>query len=234
MNRSSLTIIRCVLLAAIAVSALVPGLAGAVTREAVLTRGERWLAVKVPYSQSRYADAAGNSVANSASGWRTDCSGFVSMSLGLLRSDGSPLSLDTASLPSRLRRIKQAELKPGDIILRPKNLMIDGKQVPYGHAVVFVRWMDTAKTSYIGYHESSSRGGAVAAEIRYPFFGEEGFSPYRYTGIEDTRLRKSRQWLGGLATIGAAGTPFTRTGSMTTSMALGFSLPATWVPAPTP
>lgn len=180
------------------------GAAFAVTREAALLRGEVWVAKKVPYSQSRYAYTSGSLVSASASdpsriGWRTDCSGFASMCLGLVRSDGTPLSLDTATLPSRLTKITKTDLKPGDIILRPKNLVIDGKQVPYGHAVVFVRWVDAAKTTYIGYHQSSSKNGTVAQEITYPFFGDKGYSPYRYKQIEDVRLRKSRTWMGPLA-----------------------------------
>ena len=35
-------------------------------------------------------------------GYRTDCSGFVSMALGLKTRTGTPLSLDTGSLPSGL------------------------------------------------------------------------------------------------------------------------------------
>lgn len=185
----------------IAFAALAPVAAGAVTREAVLSRGERWVAAKVPYSQTAYANEAGERVASRTQGWRTDCSGFVSLCLGLVNADGTPRSLDTATLPSKLIRISKSELKPGDVILRPKNLLIDGKQVPYGHALIFVRWIDAAKTRYIGYHESSSAKGTVASEITYPFYGEAGFSPYRYQKIEDFRTRKSRRWLGPLGTL---------------------------------
>lgn len=190
--------LRIVLPAFVLAVALAPATAGAVTREAVLTRGERWVSVNTPYSQSAYANEAGTVVGSSSLGWRTDCSGFVSMCFGVTNADGSPRSLDTATLPGVMTKITKAELKPGDIILRPKNAVVNGQTVPYGHAVVFVRWVDAAKTKYVGYHESSSQKGTVANEIAYPFWGEVGFAPYRYNKIEDVRLRKSRQWFGGL------------------------------------
>lgn len=179
-----------------------PSVAGAITRENVLRRGESWIEKQVPYSQSGYATTAGYLAPRSRTTWRRDCSGFTSMCLDLRRSDGSAMSLDTASLPLRLTKItgttseKKAKLRPGDVIMRPKDLLIDGKRVPYGHAVVFVRWVDAAKTRYVGYHESGGRGGAVAQEIAYPFWSEKGFSPYTYSKIENGRLRKSRKWLG--------------------------------------
>lgn len=177
-----------------------PTMAHAVTREAVLRRGEVWVSRKVPYSQSGYANEAGTVVPSSTLGWRRDCSGFVSMALGFVTSTGTPYSADTASLPYRLEPISKDKLLPGDVILRPKNLVIGGKQVPYGHAVVFVRWTDGTKTSYVGYHESSGQGGAVMSQIRYPFYSEQGFSPYRYKNIENVRLRKSLTWYGSLRT----------------------------------
>lgn len=207
-HKSSTFAAGCVLLAVLLAT---PVFAGAVTREAVLKRGEVWVAKNVPYSQSRYASEAGSliptktasgaltSYQQSRLGWRTDCSGFVSMCYGLVRSDKTPLSLDTATLGSRMTKISASQLKPGDMILRPKNLLINGKQVPYGHAVLFVRWTDSTKTSYVGYHESSSNKGTIAATIRYPFGSEPGFSAYRYNGIEDVRLRKSRRWYYGSA-----------------------------------
>lgn len=198
MKRLPFSAVRTAVLSAVLFVALVPTAAFGVTREAVLRRGEQWVGAKVPYSQSAYANEAGVRVSGMTLGWRTDCSGFVSMCLGLTTSTGAPRSLDTATLPTVLQSITKADLKPGDIILRPKNALVNGQPVAYGHAVVFVRWVDAAKTKYVGYHESSSQKGTVASEIGYPFWGEVGFAPYRYTKIEDVRLRKSRQWFGGV------------------------------------
>lgn len=184
-----------VLALVIALVLALPTAAAAVTRTAVIKRGEVWVSRRVPYSQSGYANEAGTVVSSSALGWRRDCSGFVSMSLGFVTATGAPYSADTASLPYRLTKLSSKnDLNPGDVILRPKNLIIDGKQVPYGHAVVFVRWTDGTKTSYVGYHESSGQKGAVMSQIKYPFYSEKGFSPYRYKNIENVRLRKSLTW----------------------------------------
>lgn len=170
-----------------------PASAAAITRSDVMKRATVWVKLKVPYSQSRYATVAGSLVPASASspsslGYRTDCSGFASMALGLKTSTGKPLSLDTGSMPARLVPIAKSQLLPGDIILRPKTLKIDGKTVPYGHSVVFGGWTSSSKTAYWGLHESSSSKGTVRVKISWGksgFGSAEGFAPYRYPGVRD-------------------------------------------------
>ena len=145
---------RCTRLGAFALTILLsaalvaPACAFAITRSAVIKRANVWVNAKVPYSQSRYATV--EAVPHSRlgrqpifEGYRTDCSGFASMAIGLVTSTGKPLSLDTGSFPSRLVKIQKSQLLPGDLILRPKTLKIDGKTVPYGHAVVFGGWTDS-------------------------------------------------------------------------------------------
>lgn len=207
-STTTLARFRMLLPLAVALALVAPSAAAGIAREDVLSRGEGWVAKFVPYSQSRFATVAGALVPDGPSeslfGYRTDCSGFVSMTLALERTDGSPLSLDSATLPYRCTEItgtlaeKKAQLKPGDLILRPKS------SKAYGHVVVFVRWVDTAKTRYVAYHESSSKGGTVAAEIPVTstswFYGESGFKPYRYNKIQDLKLRRSRTWYGPLTT----------------------------------
>lgn len=187
--------LRAVTVAALVLALLVPASAsaGVTTRSAVIARARTWVVAGVPYSQSRYARLDGSLVPTSATspqllGYRTDCSGFVSMALGFKSQKGYPLSLSTATLDNVLIRIKKNDLQRGDVILRPNDLVIDGDRVPYGHAVIFVRWVDAAKTRYICYHESGSRDGAVAAEIRWGtsgFGSAPGFAPYRYAGIDE-------------------------------------------------
>jgi hypothetical protein len=157
----------------------------AIPRDTVLARGKVWVDRHVPYSQTRYAKVNGSRVATNAAsaaniGYRTDCSGFVSMCLGLTRSGGLPKSLDSSSLRSVLATIPKASLQPGDVILRPK-----GSNVAYGHAVIFVRWADDDHTKYWSYEESSGSKGTVTRVVPYPFFGESGFKPYRYKQIDD-------------------------------------------------
>ncbi len=170
-----------------------PVAAHAITRADVIKRANVWVKLKVPYSQSRYATVSGSLVPTSTAspstqGYRTDCSGFVSMSLGLKTSTGKPLSLDTGSFPLRLTKISKTQLLPGDVILRPKTLKIDGKTVPYGHTVLFGGWTDSSKTAYWGLHESSSAKGTVRVKIpwgRSGFYNELGFAPYRHAGVRD-------------------------------------------------
>jgi len=170
-----------------------PSAAHAITRADVIKRANVWVKLKVPYSQSRYATVAGalvptSTASPSSKGYRTDCSGFVSMSVALKTSTGKPLSLDTGSFPARLTKITKAQLLPGDVILRPKTLKIDGKTVPYGHAVLFGGWTDSSKTAYWGLHESGSAKGTVRVKITWGksgFYNELGFAPYRYPGVRD-------------------------------------------------
>lgn len=167
--------------------------AQAISRTDVLARGRVWVDGAVPYSQSRYATVDGVLLAKSVpspwnKGYRTDCSGFVSMALGFRKTTGLPYSADTAGLGQILVKIKKSELRPGDVILRPKDLVIDGQRVPYGHAVLFGGWTDSSKTYYWGLHESSSNKGTVMAKIRYGtsgFYSDLGYAPYRYAGVRD-------------------------------------------------
>lgn len=188
----TLTLILC---------AAVPAPASAVTRSQIISRAKVWTARHVPYSQSRYATEAGVLVPKSTPdpqtlGYRTDCSGFVSLALGLKTVSGTPRSLDTQYLPTRLARISKSQLQRGDVIMRPKTAIVDGKQVAYGHAVIFERWTSSSKTYYWGLHESSSADGAVRAKIRYGVSGfgtSKGFAPYRYIGTR-SRARIERKF----------------------------------------
>ena len=176
--------------------------AAAISRSWVLERAQVWVLAKVPYSQKRAATVEGSLIPTSTpghlyAGYRTDCSGYVSMAFNLRTKSGAPYSLSTATLRPRLTPIAKADLRPGDVILRPNDLVIDGKRVAYGHAVVFGGWTDSTQASYVGYHESSSQKGAVRSTIQYGVsgFGSAiGFAPYRYTAVRDrVKLEMSAQ-----------------------------------------
>lgn len=171
----------------------------AISRVEILRRAEGWIRINVPYSQSRWATLEGSLIPTgtpfaSTRGWRTDCSGFVSMSLNLTTTAGTPRSLDTASLPNVMVKTTKADLKPGDFIIRPKTA------VRSGHVVIFARWIDAKHTRYVGYHQRGTAYGAVANEITYPYGTAEGYSPYRYRGIDGERLRRSLLWRGTVST----------------------------------
>lgn len=149
--------------------------ASGISRSTIVARGRSWVDRHVPYSQSATFE-----------GYRTDCSGFLSMSWALAR-DGVPYSPSTAELdaPGLVRPITKEELQPGDMILRPK----DQPGSSYGHALLFVGWADPDHTQYIAYHQSSSGAGAVMTTVPYPYWkSETGFAPYRYLGVDDDYL----------------------------------------------
>lgn len=170
---------------------LAPVSASAITRQEVMKRANVWVKANVPYSQTKYATVEGSVLATtspSTKGYRTDCSGFVSMAFALKTSKGLPLSLDTSSLPLRVVPITKSQLLPGDVILRPKNLRIDGKLVPSGHVVIFGGWTDSTKKTYWGLHEANTAKGTVKEKISWGTSGywtSVGFAPYRYRGIRD-------------------------------------------------
>ena len=182
----ALTLLVCLAL-------LAPSSAIAITRQEVMKRANVWVKLNVPYHQERWATVAGSVIPTSTpgyktKGYRTDCSGFVSMSYALKTSRGLPLSLDTGSLPSRLVPIAKSQLLPGDVILRPKNLRIDGKLVPSGHVVIFGGWADSTMKTYWGLHEANTKKGTVKEKIAWGTSGywtSQGFAPYRYRGIRD-------------------------------------------------
>lgn len=172
---------------ALVAALLAPLSAGAAvtTRSAVISRARTWILKGTPYSQTRYAYLDGTLVPSteptatwSRLGYRTDCSGYVSMALGFRSSRGYPMSLTTWTLPGVLVRIRKDELQRGDVILKP-----------YTHAVIFVGWLDAKRTRYVGYHESGSGKGAVRSEIDWGtsgFWNGSGYAPYRYPGIDDS------------------------------------------------
>lgn len=144
--------------------------AGAVKRETVLQRSQRWVDLKVPYSQSKYFE-----------GYRTDCSGFVSMSWQLTGVSGAPISPATDTLPRRGVLIAKDRLLPGDMIVRPKTATTGG------HAVIFGGWADVSRTTYWAFEQSGSHGGARVRQTPYPYWPSPGlpYTPYRYTGITE-------------------------------------------------
>lgn len=176
-----------------ALFASLPGSAVALRRSEVLSRAQVWVTARVPYSQQRYATVEGSLVPTAtvkpdSQGYRTDCSGFVSMCLDLRTSAGAPRSYATATLDDILVKIPKSSLRPGDIILRPSDARVDGKQVAYGHAVVFGGWTDSSQTAYVGYHESGSSKGTVRSVINWGtsgFWSEKGFGAYHCPSVRD-------------------------------------------------
>lgn len=93
-----------------------------VARNTMIARGQDWVDKHVPYNQQGTHD-----------GYRTDCSGFVSMCWEL-----SKPGLTTSTLHTVANNITKNELQPGDALLCPGH-----------HVVLFVGWSSSDKTHYI-------------------------------------------------------------------------------------
>lgn len=105
-------------------------------RRAVMERGFKWLDARVQYSQSR-----------SYQGYRTDCSGFVSMCWGL---DSSFTTSDFANGGGDSERISSYDdLLPGDALVR--------RSSGSGHVVLFLGWDDSSHRSACVLEQSSTR-----------------------------------------------------------------------------
>ncbi|GIG57110.1 hypothetical protein Lfu02_14820 [Longispora fulva] len=98
-------------------------------------------------------------------GYRRDCSGYVSMALGL----PGP-GLDTGGLAARSTPIPASALQPGDMLINPAS-------GPAGHVVLFERWADAAHRSYVGF-EQAGDGGTKHRVIPYPYFPGYSMTPY--------------------------------------------------------
>ncbi|RKT54808.1 C40 family peptidase [Saccharothrix australiensis] len=134
-----------------------------ITRAEVVERARSWLNPPVPYDMKGYKD-----------GWRTDCSGYVSMAWKL------DSSLNTETLPDVSHRIEKDDLRAGDV------LMIGGPNTGgvYGHATIFERWTDETRTRYWAFEQTEPQ--TVHREIPYPYFDNDTrYLPYRYNLIVD-------------------------------------------------
>jgi putative cell wall-binding protein len=137
----------------------------AIHRSVALARGYTWLYDGVPYSQQASHD-----------GYRTDCSGFVSMAWNLRTSSGAPLALSTRTLVPNTQynvttRIATASVLPGDAFIDPGH-----------HTFLFVKWNDAAKTSLTALEQAST---ASDMQLRTRLVANlSGYLPYRYKGIE--------------------------------------------------
>ncbi|MEU8419649.1 hypothetical protein AB0C15_02080 [Micromonospora sp. NPDC048835] len=140
-----------------AVQAVEPG--PAITRSEILARARTW--DEVPYSQEKYYN-----------GYRTDCSGYVSMAWNL------PDSLNTGNLDQVANRLSSYnDLRPGDILM----YHIDN---PWeGHVVIFGGWVGAVGGNFY-IHEQTP------PHTKHRTWSAAGYSrslykPYRYKNVVD-------------------------------------------------
>lgn len=144
---------------------------GRITREEIISRGQKWIDDEVPYSMSAfYPDPQGTD-------YRTDCSGFVAMAL-----HASAPGASTVSLPAIATEISWDDLQPGDFV----GTLGPGTGGANGHVTLFHSWVDSNRTTY---HTLECRGtayGCVAFEREIGWKdGSFTSKPYKYIRVEE-------------------------------------------------
>ncbi len=126
-----------------------------------VARAKVWTNKHLSYSMSR-----------TYGGYRTDCSGLVSMAWGL----PTPGAV-TNTMPRLGHYISKSSLKRGDAVL-------NSSAGARGHVVLFDSWANKDHSRYWVYEESGS-GGAQHHIIPYPYYSGHGtFKPFRYDGLK--------------------------------------------------
>ncbi|MEU1483592.1 peptidoglycan-binding protein [Streptomyces sp. NPDC005752] len=138
--------------------------AASLTRDEVLRRAKTWLTAdngsQVPYSQeSVWKD-----------GYRQDCSGYVSMTLGLWKS--GPNTVELAGNRSLTTPIGVSELLPGDLLIDAS-----GSNTTR-HVVIFAGWTSSAHTAYQAYEQRGGHGTDHRV-LTYGLGANSEYKPYR-------------------------------------------------------
>lgn len=150
-----------------------------ITRSEVLRRArEMWRPGTVPYSQNTI---------HQPTGYRQDCSGFVSMCWGIPPSAaGGWGGQSTVTLVTQgwMREIRPTDLMPGDAV----GICGPGSAGDDGHIVLFERWASAAEneSAYWMYEQAGGRAGPVHRAVEYPYGGPTGaWRAYRFRDIID-------------------------------------------------
>ena len=145
-----------------------------ITRKDVMWRAVNiWPPGHVQYNQRVYRN-----------GWRTDCSGYVSMCLNLTSEKPfGGANTETLVTNGHIHDITKAELRPGDLI----GFCGPGSAGDAGHVVLFDHWAPAHPGYYWAYEQhggSPEPYGPEHSLIPYPFHeNDQRFKPYRYRGI---------------------------------------------------
>jgi hypothetical protein len=140
------------------------------TRAQMLQRAAIWLTAdngaQVPYSQT----------SNWSDGYRQDCSGYVSMALGLGKP--GPNTVGLATDRALTTPIAVADLKPGDLLIDA-----DGTNNTR-HVVIFEKWTDDSHRAYTAYEQRGGHG-TDHRDLTYGLDAGSEFKPYRPVNLTD-------------------------------------------------
>jgi hypothetical protein len=140
---------------------------GVISRGEVAARAEDWISRGIRYDWDEKTD-----------GYRRDCAGYVSRSLGIPASDqGGP---NTVGLRDHVDPIDRSQLKLGDVIGK----IGPGTELDKGHVLLFKRWVDS--NTYEAYEMHGPTGTVVGVyRHEYPYDEYAGFAAYRYNKISE-------------------------------------------------
>jgi hypothetical protein len=127
-------------------------------RHEIIARARLWADSPRPYSQEDY---------DPVSGYRLDCSGYVSMAWRL-----APPGPTTVDLPDICVRIVREELRPGDAVM----LGGPGTDGDAGHVLLFESWADDEHTRLRAFEQVPA--GTVYRVRSFPL--SPPYLPYRY------------------------------------------------------
>ncbi|WP_030762533.1 peptidoglycan-binding protein [Streptomyces griseus] len=136
------------------------------SRDTMIARARTWLTANggrpVPYSMERvWKD-----------GYRQDCSGFVSMALGLGKPGLNTVGLADARNGVTTRLGSVAQLQKGDLLIDPRT--DDGD---FRHVVVFEKWADASHSAYWAYEQRGTYG-TTYRQLKYGM-GNDNYDPFR-------------------------------------------------------
>lgn len=133
-----------------------------ITRNEILARARTWAEKPRPYSQQR---------TDRVTGYRLDCSGYVSMAWAL-----DPPGLDTVGLPDVGVRIQREALRPADVLLHGG----PGTAGDVGHVMLFAGWAGPERSAVWVYEQVWPR--TVFRVVPYP--ASPPYQPFAYRGLQ--------------------------------------------------
>jgi hypothetical protein len=133
----------------------------AIDRDRVIARARSWTNAPRRYSQED---------CDPETGYRLDCSGYVSMAWHL-----DVPGLTTVELPQLCEQIESTELQPGDVVM----VGGPGTAGDAGHAIIFAAWADPELTRFWAFEQISS--GTIHHLRAFP--PSPPYLSYRYRAI---------------------------------------------------
>jgi len=142
------------------------GYGGPISRGTVLTRARHWLRLNVPYNQE-----ASTFDINKGKKFRTDCSGFISMTWGLTS------SRNTDTLKDVSKAVAWSKLKAGDMVLKGTG--------PWAlqHVKLFEKWANAQHTSMWIIEEGATATDMNHKTVTVSWLKSNGYQPRKYNNI---------------------------------------------------